>query len=163
MAEKTEIKKKRFFTGSDSLADDLIDWASKLNALGYILGSLVWNESKPDSGTEALNWHGESLGMIISDYAAFIETAVEDNFGQINGLEGNAVKQLARWQEVYDFIKNTKRPEDIYAIDHQLHELSDFIHNISVPAISLKNDFDDLKKSLIDLQKTQTKAQKKAA
>lgn len=157
---KTEEQKefcKRLDTHGGDLAEDLMDWARKLKALGYILGTLAWYESKPDSGTEALNWHGEQLGEIIEDYAEFIGTAVEDNIPQINGLEGNAVNQLARCQEVYDFIKDTKRPEDICAIDYRLNELTELIHGICTPAIALKCNFEDLRKRLMAKQEKTAK------
>ena len=158
MEKQVEVR-KRFTTGSGDLGSVLIDWAGKLKAMGHILSCLAWHEKKPGSGTEALCLQGEELGGIISDYAEFIETATEDNLARIHGLEGNAVKQLARCQEVYDFVKNTNRPEDICAIDYRIREMTDFINNISLPAIDLKNSFEDLKKSIIAEQEKGSKSQ----
>jgi hypothetical protein len=62
------------FTSGDR-ANDLIEWAGKLDCLGGVLQSLA-----DSNDTEPLSWYGGGIGSIIRDYAQAMEallTAVD--------------------------------------------------------------------------------------
>lgn len=138
---------------SEDIADNLREWAGKIKTLGEAWGALSWHVERYDGDGDSLARCGEILGMIIGDYAGLIEDTVTENIGLFHDLGKNINFPLARCQEVYDFIKDTKRPEDIIAIDFRLNELTDFIHNAATPAVGLKNDFEDLKKEIMAQQR----------
>ena len=67
-------------------------------------------------------------------------------------LSKNIVSFLADFREIHDFVKDKKRPEDIYEILDRLSELTDFIHDVAIPAIGLQLDFWALKESIMAKQ-----------
>lgn len=87
--ENQDLQRKQMMTGNNDLVEDLVDWSGKLKALGGILSRLAWYESKDNVNTSALVAHGEQFGAIINDYAEFIETAVNDNIGEIRGFSAS--------------------------------------------------------------------------
>lgn len=147
----------------EDMADNLIEWAGKIKAIGEVWGALAWHVRHYDGDDDALLGCGETLGCIIGDYAGMIEDTITENFDVFHDLDKKTVLPLARCREVYDFVKNTKRPEDIIAIDFRLNELTDFIKDVAIPAIGLKDDLLALRKSLATKQKSAPAAETAAA
>lgn len=146
--QKDELMKWPF--KREDMADNLIEWAGKIKALGEVWGALSWHVDRYDGDTDALGRCGETLGTIIGDYAGMIEDTVTEDMS----FDKNGVNPLAGCQEAYDFIGKTRRVEDLIAVDSRLQELSSFISNAAVPAIGLKNDFEALKKEILAKQES---------
>ena len=137
--KKQDEMKKRLITGSDDLRNDLLEWAGKLKALGHMLSALAWNESKPDSGTIALEQHGEILGDIIMDYAEFIETAVSED--KTIRFPFKFHEQTLKW-----IVDSNGEGGSAGVINTHLMMIDDFLKKTAHPAYQMRNRFEDLKK-----------------
>lgn len=60
------------------MGETLMSWASKLEALGYIVSHLGYQAK--NNGSQALEWYGEELGSIIVDYAAAVKKHVAEAY-----------------------------------------------------------------------------------
>lgn len=147
----------------EDMADNLIEWAGKMKALGEIWGALSWHIDRYKGDDEALVHCGETLGSIIMDYAGLIEDTVTDNFKHFHDLDKKIVLPLARCREVYDFIGKTRRVEDLSAINYQIGELRSFTENAALPVMRMQNLFEDLKKEIMTQQKSAPAAVSAAA
>lgn len=148
MKKDEEITRKRPFMGEE-ITDDLIDWAGKLKALGEVWGTLSWHEGQGHVSSCTLEMCGEALGSIIADYAEMIEYTVAENSQAIVKLDKDTAGRLAGCRRLYDRIKNGHHcPADVTSIDLRLKELTDFIHTAATPAVGLKEDFLELRKSI---------------
>lgn len=139
--EKNDKQNRSYINGD--LAENLDDWAWKLEALGGIIGALCWHEQNTP-GTNALPDYGEAYGQIIIEYAQLIRKAACENRG-----EENAETLISDLQEAYNLLKNSKTPEDIYIIDRHLKALSELFDTVIRPALELKNSFEDIKRELL--------------
>lgn len=147
------------FPDEDAM-DNLIEWAGKIKALGEAWASLSWHVNRYNGDVWALSHCGETLGSIIGDYAGFIEDTVTENMRSSKDDSADSIaKGLARCREVYEFIGDTRRPEDLLAIDCRLNELSAFIIRSAAPAMKLKEDFLSLRNSIIAEQKKEPAAE----
>jgi len=153
---------KRPFT-SGSVVDGLIDWATKIKTLGEVWGAISWHEAKGNGGTDTLERCGETIGSIIADYAEMIEDTVMENSKSFVDLGKNIVFPLTRCKEVYEWSSKNSHGPDVLHIDHQLKELGSFIENAALPAMQLKNAFEDLKKDILSKQKSAPEAVSAAA
>lgn len=160
--EREEIEKKRPFMG-EKITDDLIDWAGKLKALGEVWGTLSWHEAQGHVSSDTLETCGETLGSIIMDYAELIENTVTENLSSFVDLDENVVFPLARCQEVYDWASKNRHTPDVSHIDYQLKELEAFMETAALPAIRLKNGFEELKKEIMAQKKSAPAAVSAAA
>jgi len=91
--EENDFRKK-MITRRDDLVEDLLDWALKLKAIGGLVSALAWYEKNYDKSAHLVE-HGEDLGNIINDYAEFIETALNDNIGEIRSIPESIEKLRA--------------------------------------------------------------------
>jgi len=139
--EKNDKQNRSYINGG--LAENLDDWAWKLEALGGIIGALCWHEQNTP-GTNALPEYGEAYGQIIIEYAQLIRKAACENRD-----EENAETLISDLQEAYNLLKNSKTPEDIYIIDRHLKALSELFDTVIRPALELKNSFEDIKRELL--------------
>ena len=87
---------KKPFSKNIGLSDDLIYWASQVNALGEAISAL----SCSNAGEECFSRVGDGLGMIISDYASAIYDSLEDVYGELQqtleGYDGSKIQKLER-------------------------------------------------------------------
>jgi len=139
--EKNDKQNRSYINGG--LAENLDDWAWKLEALGGIIGALCWHEQNTP-GTNALPEYGEAYGQIIIEYAQLIRKAACENRD-----EENAETLISDLQEAYNLLKNSKTPEDIYIIDRHLKALSELFDTVIRPALELKKSFEDIKRELL--------------
>lgn len=150
----TEREERKPFQ-SDNVMEDIYTYARKMKALGEAWGALSWHENNGHGSTTALENCGEALGEIVMDYAGAIEILLDEIGKSVVDLDQNIVFPLAGCREAYDFIGATRRKEDLCAVDYRLKELTSFIENAAVPAISLKNAFEDLKKDILNKPKSE--------
>jgi hypothetical protein len=158
---KSEAMKWPFV--SEDMADNLIEWAAKIKALGDVWGALAWHVEKYDGDIDALTRCGETLGSIIGDYAGFIQDTVTENIEFFFDKEKSVVSPLARAQEVYDSIDKNRQTEDLPAIDYQLKELLSFTENAAMPVMRLQDRFKELKEDIMTKQKSAPAAVSAAA
>jgi hypothetical protein len=133
-----EKEKKRPFTGC-GIREDLIDWATKLKALGQVWGALSWHENQGDGVTVTLEACGEALGSIVMDYAELIETAAQEDERRVFPFEWH--------EEVLEWIADSEGgggSAGVITVHQRL--IDDFIRTVATPAFSLKNRFDEMKK-----------------
>jgi len=72
--------KRGHLVESDAV-EEVLDWSSKLIALGHIAGSLAFYENRQQgSMTQSLYDHGETFGQIIADYARAINETTNENY-----------------------------------------------------------------------------------
>ena len=147
----------------EDLLDNVTEWAEKLKALGDVWGALSWHVERYDGDGDSLARCGEMLGMIIADYAGLIQDTVTENMSSFVGLDKNVVFPLANCQEVYEWSSKHRHDPDICHIDYQLKELTSFIMSAAMPAIRLKNSFEELKKEIIAQHKNAPAAVSAAA
>lgn len=147
----------------EDMADNLIEWAGKMKALGEVWGALSWHVDRYDGDGEALTHCGETLGMIIGDYAGLIEDTVTENLSIIRHPDENIVSPLAKCKEAYDFIGKARRVEDLIVIDQCIKELKSFFENMSMPAVRLTSSFEALKKEIMAQQENAPAAVSAAA
>jgi len=156
-----EEKRVPFQTGDK--IEDMMSYARKLNALGDLLQTLFWIGNACDTGQAELQRFGQELGWIMQDYSQALEIMLDESSCSFVDLDKNVVFPLGRCQEVYDFIGNNRRKEDICAVDYHLQELNNFIENAAMPAMRLKNSFEDLKKEMLAGNKSAPEAVRAAA
>ncbi len=156
MGEKDEQKHRPYTSGN--AVDDLTDWAGKIKALGEVWSALSWHENESregGGGSQALEWCGEKLGEIIMDYAELIEVTIHENSKSFVDLDGSVVFPLAHHQDglriLYEGAFNEEGTKD--QIEQHIKELDAFSENASIPAMRLRNQFEDLKKKVLNRQK----------
>lgn len=153
----TESEERKPFQ-SDNVMEDIYGYARKMRALGEAWGALSWHENNGHGSTAALENCGEALGEIVMDYAGAIEILLDEIRKSVVDLDQNVVFPLPQCQKVYDFIGANRRKEDLCAVDYRVQELKSFIENTALPAIKLKADFEDLKKEILNKQKSAPEA-----
>jgi hypothetical protein len=71
---------KRFLARNTDTAEDLLGWARRLGAIGYVISSIASHE---DPGQVLTGETGEYLGHIISDYAGAVLEVAETAYWPI--------------------------------------------------------------------------------
>jgi hypothetical protein len=151
---KGDEQKQRPYT-SGNVIDDVSDWAGKIKALGEVWSALSWHENESregGGGSQALEWCGEKMGEIIMDYAELIEVTIAKNgkfFIDPDGI--NVVFPLTAHQNSLKMLYQGAFNEEgtIDHIERSIKELDAFSENASIPAMRLRNQFEDLKKKVL--------------
>lgn len=142
--KQSEQEKDVQLLGSGDPAEDLPDWASKIEALAHFLSALAYHEGRGGRGTTAFEIYGEQYGSIIADYARAINRTASEHHCALVDVKTSILVPMERIQSVNDFLKNTSRPEDLIAVDHHLQEMNDLIETVAMPLMKI---FEDLKAS----------------
>lgn len=142
-----ECEPKPFTCGD--LREDLDSWSRRLQALGGVVGALSWYEGKTGGPISVFENHGEALGWIIEDYAKAIELTIDKNRDVFFNAKESVSSLMRGCQETYDIISKNQNISDIYVLDCRLKELDKFLKEVLVPAMHLKNAFEDLKKDIL--------------
>lgn len=146
-----EEDKRIPFTSGGGFADDIMDWVTKVQAMNEAINALLWYETREGAkgGAEAISWHGETLCGILGNYAEAIELKLHENWELFGDIENRVVFPLNKFQYEYGCVKETSQPSAIRCIDENLKKLTDFIDNAAVPALHLKNAFEEVKKRIL--------------
>jgi len=150
------IEERQPFQTGDVI-EDMMGYAQKLNALGDVVMTMSWLHEAHNVGEAEFLRFGQDLGEIIQDYADALHIMLYKESLNFVDREKEVVFPLGQCREVYNFIGKTRRKEDLCAVDYRLKELDEFIEKAAVPAINLKNDFEQLRKEI--LNSTNSKAQ----
>lgn len=142
--EKNEQEKDVQILGSGDLAEDLPDWASKIEALAFFLSALAYHENRGGGNTTAFEMYGEHYGSIIADYARAINKTIQKHYLTLDSLADSAIIPIERFKSVVSFLANTTRKEDLIAIDHNLDEMNKIIETSVMPFLKM---YEDLKAS----------------
>lgn len=148
MADKTKVDTEK----KSAFSKEFMNIYEVKRQLNMMMGSLSFNWLLiNNSDNDAYS----SLSGLLEDILGRVEDAIDNLDEALNIIvtkENKPIHEigsLVALQKAYDLLKNTNQPgdDDINIIDLHVKEITDFVHNIAVPAISLKNKFDDLQKS----------------
>ncbi|MFC1867669.1 hypothetical protein ACFL0H_06000 [Thermodesulfobacteriota bacterium] len=137
---------EKIFSSGD-IADDLFGWIGKLEALGAVVSYLAYRESDD----QALEWHGEQLGGIISDYAKALNVTLTKAYGVLkdyfNENDGSVISDLKREFKILQEGHPCK-----YAIDKATGQLEtiDLLMVDFQDILSLRENFLKLREDIID-------------
>ena len=128
-----------------SSCDDLMRYANKLDALGYILGELAFHDS------EALTNKGQELGNTISDYAKAINNVLGDLYPTIERVFDNGDTSLL--SELKTTQKNIHKGymglhENRRLAKESVEKINVFLNNDLKQLIDLKNEFEKIGESI---------------
>lgn len=150
-----EENKKSFSCNTGRILDDLADWASKLMAMGEAAGSLVNGENR--GGFEYMQVYGETLGLIIKDYAEAIDLTLKDKticrvlMRDNEDLEKSFFSMSDRRRTLEMISQGAFDPEtSLVRAEKEINEVKIFLDNVAFPAVDLHIDLKNLKKAIVE-------------
>jgi hypothetical protein len=151
----------------EDMADNLIEWAGKMKALGEVWGALSWHVDRYDGDTDALARCGETLGTIIGDYAGMIEDTVTEEISSFFDYirDKNVVFPLADVQKACALLREGGffLQTTLDSINCQLSTIEAFEQKAIVPILTLKEELEMMKKKFHPPRKSAPTAESAAA
>ncbi|MDD5451507.1 MAG: hypothetical protein PHT49_06380 [Desulfovibrionales bacterium] len=142
--QEEKIEKKPFSTGN--IYEDLIGWASRLDALGALMSSLASFEESDELITS-----GEYLGYIISDYAKAINLSVHEAGNVFWRAQHGVYFSISDHKDSYEMIRQgAYYPEKaLEVVNREIKELNSFIKEVADPVIELEVSYEQLRRAII--------------
>lgn len=138
-----EMEEKPFSTGD--IYEDLIGWASRLDALGALISSMAFKES------DELITSGEYLGYIISDYAKAINLSLHEAKNVSWRAPRGVYFSISDHKDSYEMIRQGAfYPEKaLEVVNKEIKELNAFMKEVADPVIELEVSYEQLRRAII--------------
>lgn len=143
--EQGEEKEEKPFSTGD-IYEDLIGWASRLDALGALISSMAFEES------DELIASGEYLGYIISDYAKAINLSLHEAKNVSWRAPRGVYFSISDHKDSYETIRQgAYYPEKaLEVVNREIKELESFIEEVVDPVIKLEVSYGQLRRAIIE-------------
>lgn len=146
--KKEDQKREEPILGQGNIADDLPDWAGKIEALAEFLSAQAYHEARGGGSTQVLEGYGERFGAIIADYARAIEKTIEDHSGLLRDAREGIVIPMERLESASSYLKNTKRVEDLIAVNNYINEINSLIETVARPLMKMAAELKENKERI---------------